>query len=521
MNNPALTSYHLITPFIKKTLAIVEIHVKILSKKINMNFRYTALGPDNQKFTGSLQAMSLESAREKLHKMDLSIISLEPVSERNITTTAPPASPRVTLSNVKKKVSTPRKPKKIISTFYFVATNSQGKQVNGTIDAKEPYLAYKRLISEYKFKILDLFKDGEQGSPNKNLNISFEEWNLKLKQEGFATESESKRVSPGMEEPEKMASEIVQEIDSFIKSTKEILKAHQKNYSRPFLVQIEKKVGNLERIRTSNNLKHITQVCKDLYELIAHPELAEGMSTEERERAYEQAVADLGESGFIQYSRGSSSSNDEIAEGFGRVKKVFGKIEKKLHQPPAESLRHEPKGRGSILKKPFVSLETPKGPIDIWQLGSSYWVYFKERNPILKHARKQEFNRLYEARKALKAKIKTDRVILQQESTPAFKVSSDYSELYAELNSFIGWLLFFYIAYFFVASFSLERNVGLAQDLVVRTLSSPLIINIFIFLLMAHLALKIKLSLFHKNAIGSAFLFLFTGSLFALVMANF
>ncbi len=44
-----------------------------------------------------------------------------------------------------------KKESKLIETYYFVAKDGLGKQVNGTIDSREPYLAYKRLLNEYHF----------------------------------------------------------------------------------------------------------------------------------------------------------------------------------------------------------------------------------------------------------------------------------------------------------------------------------------------------------------------------------
>ena len=46
-----------------------------------MKFSYTALSPTNQKLSGVLEAESLDAAKEELHKMGLSIISVNEISE--------------------------------------------------------------------------------------------------------------------------------------------------------------------------------------------------------------------------------------------------------------------------------------------------------------------------------------------------------------------------------------------------------------------------------------------------------
>jgi len=487
-----------------------------------MNFHYTALGSDNQKFTGSLQAMSLESAREKLHKMDLSIIALkeeEVEGGKAVTPSATGSKPKITVSELQKKPK-PTKTKQSITTFYFVAKNQQDKEVNGTIDSIDAYTAYKRLIGEYKFNVLDFYVHGEEVHPEKNMTGSFENWNQKLMGEGIDTSPEPLQQKGSLESGPGMASEVVEEIDYFIKSTKSIIEGHQTDYSKPFLVALEKKLGNLERIRTSNNLNHITKVCNDIYKLIAHPEHAEGKTDEEREAAYQQAIQDLSQSGFIQSRAESLGFGKKRDSGTGGVKKIFGKIEKKLSHPPIPKTT-------PVAKKTILDPKTFTGSISVGALFKAYFNYIKEGNPILKRARKQEFDRLYATRKAKQAKVKEDATRLKTKTKPktlpkkTADFKKDYTDFFVELDSFIGWLLFFYITYFFLASFSLERNIGLSQDLVIRTLSSPLIVNIFIFLLLAHLTLKLKLRLFHQNATGSGMLFFLSAVLYVVLLANF
>ncbi len=229
-----------------------------------------------------------------------------------------------------------------IITYYFVAKDSQDKEVNGTIDSHSPYQAYKRLLTEYQLQVLKMKPHEADWTEDDGFESNFEAWNHQLKQEGI--------------EPE---------INKAIKV---------KN------MHLEKSTSRLEGI-----------------------------------------------------------------------KGIFAKLQ---HKFQAINGRREDK-----------------------------------REP--------------------------------KDEPVKFRIKRDFSTFYAELNSFVGWLLFFYLTYFFLASFSLERNFGLSQTLVIKTLSSPLVINICIFLLMANLTLTLKNRLFRRNIMGTAFLFFFVFGGYALLMANF
>ncbi len=97
----------------------------------------------------------------------------------------------------------------------------------------------------------------------------------------------------------------------------------------------------------------------------------------------------------------------------------------------------------------------------------------------------------------------------------------DFTSLFQEADSFIGWLLFFYIAYFFLADFSLEKEFGIPREFVVKTIKTPLLFNIALFLLTAHFLLRLKDRHFRHNILGSLLLFFFGFGLYALTVINF
>lgn len=333
-----------------------------------MKFSYTALGQDQQKITGILEAESLEMAQAELqNKKQLTVVAIKPEIVRQ------------DLAELSKKTS------QTISTFYFVAQNKEGKEVNGTIDASDAFQAYQRLLYDYQFKILELTEYDDGIKEEMSFKSKFAFWN-------------------------------------------ELLRTKSKSSPTPKII-----------------------IKKEMEE-----------QTMEKNREGQKIQLDS---------------------------------------------THETRGNAPKTKK-----STPS----FWQVTKKYFERLKTSNPILKNTKKQELEALLTLRR-------TQAVNQNKAEQPpiAFKTTKDFTSFFMELDSFVSWLIFFYLVYFFLASFSLERTLGLPQDLVLKTLSSPLILNIFIFLMVAHLAFTLKIRWFRQNALGTFFLFFLCFGSYTFLILNF
>ncbi|MBU1623080.1 MAG: hypothetical protein KJ597_05905, partial [Nanoarchaeota archaeon] len=480
-----------------------------------MNFSYTALSSDNQKLTGVLDSGSLEAAKEELHKMGVSIISINEISAEEF-----------------EKLKTEEDVKRVesgVQTFMFEAIDPNGKAINGTIDAKDDYLAYRRLITEYNFKVNALYPPTATDAEKEASKQKIEEWYGRLKEEGY-----EEKVTKGELESRggEIDKEIVKEIDQFIINSKKVLEEHQENFSSEFLRQIEKTLGELERIRTSNNLKHISEVCNQLYELISHPDqLAEG-----------QEIKDTVYQGIIKQMEGSAIIRKEFdvyakAVGLQKIQGLFNRIIKKLRGITGKKVTPKIPGEikppkkgvsewlGKIVKgKNEEKVPTGPGFVDIIK---KLFSYFSAPNAVLRQTRKTELSKAWNDWRGKKpvgapmgAPIGEEPIKMRpeaEEKVAATPKKLDFTSFFAELDSFVGWLLFFYIAFLFLVNFSLEKAVGLPYDFVIKTLKSPLILNITILLLCAHLLFKLKNEYFRRNFVGSLFLLFFGFGLYFLL----
>jgi len=484
-----------------------------------MKFSYTALNDQNQKMTGLLEAENLDGAKEELHKMGLSIIIITPISEdeysRKVTEEA----------SVKQEAG--------ISAFIFNAKDPSGKIIDGTIDAEDTYTAYKRLVTEYHFKVLELYLPGASDSDMATARSRIQDYYRMLRAEGVDIDKiTTKKVKELDEQGEMIDAEVVKEIDQFIINAKNVLQMHTQYYSNEFLQEIQKTLADLERVRTSNNLRHISEVSNRLYELISNPDqLDEKVAPESQ--AFRGVIDAMSKSVVVERKMELGIKMKNLEKIQATFNKILQSLRIKKDSKSATAQRNSKiSGMSDALKgqskKPEVGSDGKEVPT-LMDVIKMYLKFSFTSNPILKKARKKEYAVIYTAWKSShrkSPKSTTSPVSLKADDKQGTAKSTerrswDFYELFFEADSFIGWLLFFYIVYFFLVDFSLEKGIGLPRDFVVKTLKSPLILNITIFLVFAHLIFKLKNDYFRKNFSGSLFLLFFGFGVYALVVINF
>lgn len=485
-----------------------------------MKFKYTAIGGNNQKLEGILDAVSVDAAREQLHKMNLSIIAVVQVSDAE----AVAQSTQVPVQAQSVVGQTQATPAGSAVTYFFVAKDPQQKDINGTIDASSAESAFRRLITEYQFRVLDLYPDGSPDPVTASLKPQFPEWQKMMEDEGVDFEVRGKAgTKDELEDEEGLSQEIIDEIDQFVINTKKIVANHKPQYSDPLYREIQKTLDELERNRSSNNLKHITKICNNLYELIAHPDVvaAETQGNEPGQNEYDSIVSNLKKSGFVsnQFAFLKAHSLKKKSARFGKIQETFGRILGSLSKDggaQSKKKKHHAKWLASLSESLKGERETT---VTFKTVLRKFFEWISASNIILRRARKEEMISVFHEWKAQKGKAKKTQS--PSEGPQEFAPASDFSGFYMEVDSFVGWLLFFYISYFFLASFALERDIILPQELVLKTFNSPLLINISIFLLIAHLAFTLKIRFFRGQALSSIFLFFLSFGVYALLVVNF
>jgi hypothetical protein len=506
-----------------------------------MKFFYTALTTDNKKITGVLDTPDRESATGELHKMGVAILSVNDISEEEY---------------VKfQKEEEENKTKKGIKTFQFLATDNFGKEIEGTIDSLDDYSAYKRLREEYQFKVGNLYVSTAMDDEKERAKTLIPGFEDQLRQQQAVTNKDV-RLSAAKEEKleneEDLNKEIVNEIDRVIINTKKALEQHSDLFSTDLILEIQATLGELERIRTSNNIKHITEVSNDLYALISSPDkVTPEMAKDEN---YQTLITEIHDSALVKKD---FELYKKAVEASG-LRRLFGDVAKNLKDMTVPKVDAEGKPVGFVSKlklrvhnvlekltkkkaarkSQILKQRKPKSRLGL--LIENAMAYFKATSPILKKTRQKElvnsFKSLFsrnkgagEARAADGDKVESEDEDEKEggESKGKKKAAAkkrkgrDFTGFFVEIDSFVGWLLCFYILYYFLVDFSLEKGIGLPREFVYRTLKTPLLVNITLFLVLAHFALRQRNLHLRGNTIASLFLLFSVVGVFLLLVVNF
>ena len=505
-----------------------------------MKFFYTALTTDNKKITGVLDTPDRDSAQADLHKMGVAILSVNEISDADY-----------------EKFQTEQeemKTKKGIKTFQFLATDNFGKEVEGTIDAMDDFSAYVRLREEYQFKVDNLFladASEEEKIRAKTLTPGFEDQLKQIQVQSHKGEKKSAAKQERAESEEDVDQEIIAEIDRVIINTKKTLENHANLFSNDLLIEVQNTLGELERIRTSNNIKHITDLSNDLYSLISNPDKADARMAEDEN--YQALLSEIHDSALVKkefelYKKAVDASG---------LRRILANVAKRIKDATEPKQDEEGKPVGFVSKLKFSihnALErmTKKKPLKLVQvkkmekpkskigdLMEKLSGYFKATSPILKKTRQREFMTALKGffRKGPTAEELVAAAALQAEkdaagsqpkSAKSRKASAeknrkghDFIGFFVEIDSFIGWLLCFYILYYFLVDFSLEKGIGLPREFVYKTLKTPLLLNITLFLLLMHYALRLRNLHLRGGAFATLFLIFFTLGAYILLVVNF
>src|SRR3989338_5299487 len=110
-------------------------NAQALSQNDLMQFKYTATNNQGKTLSGIINAGNETLARTQLNNLGFSILELKAITD---------------------DVISPKPKSEKLEKFEFEALDKNGKKIAGTIPAKDPVLAYKRLFEEYHFTIQQL-----------------------------------------------------------------------------------------------------------------------------------------------------------------------------------------------------------------------------------------------------------------------------------------------------------------------------------------------------------------------------
>jgi len=456
-----------------------------------MQFKYTATNPEGKRLTGIINAGDEATARTELNHLGFSILEINTVDET-----------AVQIQSEMEK-------------FEFEAIDKNGKKIKGTIPAKTDLLAYKRLMDEYHFNILFLAPASATEQEKQNLRTSGIEA-LKNQYDLQSHELDTSGIKAEVETPEFLAQKkiVIDEVDQILNRIKTILTTFETKLSPEKKSIIQGYIDKLLRIKASNNLDYILNTCKDLLKKIQEEE----MFLETQEHGQER------QSILLESQKMMMELNKSMAPKLGFIADLQNKtafLKKKLE---GSSL--------NFLVGPLQSIENYfKDPPDLAPLKTELRVVKNKRWDALRLVFKSpketrgvaidSVKNLFAQEKIIKHKIKAVQGLRHEKNLVIRHEKHLY--LVEEISVFTGWLLFFYLGYYFLGHYVITKNIplqpvlGIPFDLGESVLFKYLLPVVFLI----HSAATLKLIFFIKSRLADPILIVLTFFLSLMVVFNF
>jgi hypothetical protein len=456
-----------------------------------MQYQYTAANSEGKQLSGVINGNTEEEARKQLNTLGFSILKIE--------------ESKVADTEVKSDME----------KYEFEAIDKTGKQIKGTIPAKTPILAYKRLADEYNFTIIYLAP--KEAAPEEKMRMR--QTGVQELQNQYDLEKNQKKVedtgNPVADDPKFIMEKdtLIKEVDVMLQKVKTMLVQFETKISPEKRAEIEGIIDKLLRIKSSNNLDYIRNTSKELLKKIQEEEvfLKESQHDEERKTVLMQSQKML-----LGLSKTAAAKIDISV----KLQEAMGKWEKNLEGSKMEFLMHPLSG---VKEKFALTPEMQSLRTQLSALRSQRWGAIK----IALRSPKETRSAAWESVKEIRAQEKEVQIKIRQEkhlrhdSNLVIKREKHVYFL-EEFSTFTGWLLFFYLLYYFVGHYvttlglSISPILGIPFDMADSALFKYLLAIVFLI----HAAISLKLNFFLRSKAASMVLVPVTLVLSLLIVFN-
>ncbi|MBP9770776.1 hypothetical protein KBC97_01300 [Candidatus Gracilibacteria bacterium] len=403
-------------------------------------FKYTIANKDGKKLSGSVEAPDENTARLELENLGFSILLLQETKE----------SPQADST---------------LSKFAFEAIDKNSRLVSGTIPSKTKEEAITKLQTEYELNISAIWTEG---STKEQIDEARKEGQQRLQTQlqtkttptpASNTEPENKAINI---EQEKKTQFIKEKIELTLKAVNELIHKFDQDLSPDKKVEINKKIDKLLRIKNSTNVDYILESANELLLFLEEQEkyLKENVHQEKRfefqvqtqkmlqtlnQQAHEKSLSEDITEKIQNWQKTHLDDPEKTSTGAKLINSILVKIQKFFITPPEV-----------VAMKMQISTYNKQ----LWEFAK---LYFKEPTPEYKTKVKNTLKTIWQARKRavenleiLKKQIKGSEVVEKSDE----KVMISFLE---EINSFTGWLLGFYVIYYFVSLYLNTKDFGLSS----------------------------------------------------------
>ncbi len=457
-------------------------------------FKYTVANKDGKKLSGTVEAPDEKTARSELNNLGFSILILQETNQ------LPPTDQNLT-------------------KFVFEAIDKNSQLVNGTIPANNEDEAFEKLHSEYALNVTAIW---QENSTEEQINSAKRVWSQKLQKELSQIDSELQASLEKSLEEQKEEAFFKAKIEKILAEVNQLLTEFDQEFQGDQKAEIHKKIDKLLRIKHSTNTQYILASAEDLLEFIKSQEQV----LKEQGHADKRLDLQIKTNKLLEELKRSSKPKT-ISED------ILEKIEnwEKSHPANTQDAPVTTKFISKILQKIkniFVTrpeIAVIKDQIKAYnkQLWEFTKLYFKEPTPEYKTKVKNSIKTIWKARqKAIHSLKQAKKLLKNRSKEPNIPSENVLYSFIEEVNSLTGWLLTFYIIYYFTTLYLNTKDFGLSKiPSGFIFYESQLFKYILAILFLLHISTAIKVNYFRKNIIASIVLPIFFVFSSILVILNF
>ncbi len=448
-------------------------------------FKYTVANSEGKKLSGTVEAPDEPTARAELKNLGFNILLLEETNEQ----------PKLD-DNLKK--------------YVFEAIDKNSKLISGTIPAKDEQDGLKKLSSEYALTVTAIWEENakpEQIVEAKKRGEKLLQTRIAEKNNQPAgqvkSDQDNNEAKVKTPEEEKQEQFINTKIEIILKQVNELLQKFDQDIKPDQKVEINKRIDKLLRIKHSTNLEYILTTADELLKFIEEQEKS-FKETAHQEQRFEFKVQTQKMLDELHTTEKPKSFSQDLLEKIG--------FWQKKHTGEPEKTSTGAKIINSLLEKIKRFFITPPEIVAIKEQIKAYnkqiWefakLYFKEPTAEYKDKVKNSIKAVWQARKRAKENLKLIKHQLNKDRETNRIEEHLFASFTQELNSLTGWLLTFYIAYYFASLYLNTKDFGLSEiPKGFLIYNSQIFKYLLVIIFLLHATTAIKTNFFKESVIAN------------------
>jgi len=445
-------------------------------------FRYIIVNKENRQLSGVVDAPDVDTAQNDLKELGFSIVSIEQT-----------------------KINTKEKETGI--TFEFSGIDKQKRNILGTIVSEDRYSAFKRLITEYDLDVRYIvqadLKDKEKFKKAGIIDL-MKQYQKEVEENTRMFHKEKlKKIDRTFDKKKAL---VMRQVDFVLKKVSKAIDTFANDLNPQNKQEIKDYVNKILRLKNTTNLDYLKNTCQDLLKYLQRAEIF------------------ISKKSRLNEKLGLYTQTQEMIDGLQRGKDfgIYEDLQDQIERWKSEHI----KGRKKIpfgdkitnffytiiLKVIYEDKEIRIVKKEINSLNRDIKQYFriilKSKDPEYKKVASVSLKSLRTKKKKLKEKLailkKNERNKLNSEGN-----LNIFEKIIYLINGLSGWLLFYYLFYYFVAEIIIDKEF-IYSNLDIPSLfflfNTGLIKYILPLVFLLHITTSMKLNFFKKNGIADLIL---------------